>query len=290
MTNAPRPIQFLVSPGKRLVLLFLLMICGLFATVLLTAILSGLIPPEKARAAARISTVIQDVLMLIAPAIITAVLVTRLPARLLAIDRGPGLLPSVLAVVVLIIASPFMSVIIEWNASVHLPESMSGIEQSLRAMEDRAGNAVLFMLGDHSVANLIMNLLIVAVLAGVSEELFFRGALQRLLGTTALSPTAAVWIAAILFSAVHFQFFGFVPRMLLGVYFGYLLLWSRSVWLPVIAHTANNAMYVVLQYTTGNGEPDLGQSGSGAAAIVASVLLTAAGLWYIRRLLTNTEE
>ncbi|MDE6269714.1 MAG: CPBP family intramembrane metalloprotease, partial [Muribaculaceae bacterium] len=102
------------------------------------------------------------------------------------------------------------------------------------------------------------NILIIGVAAGVSEELFFRGALQRLLSTGGMSTHAAVWTAAVVFSAMHLQFFGFVPRMLLGAYFGYLLVWSRSIWLPAAAHALNNTVYVIMQwYYLRNGEPDV---------------------------------
>ncbi|MDE6391000.1 MAG: CPBP family intramembrane metalloprotease, partial [Duncaniella sp.] len=91
----------------------------------------------------------------------------------------------------------------------------------------------------------IASILIVGVLAGLSEELYFRGALQRLLATSPLGAHTAVWVTATLFSLMHMQFYGLVPRILLGALFGYLFLWTGSIWLPVIIHALNNSIYIL---------------------------------------------
>ncbi len=78
--------------------------------------------------------------------------------------------------------------------------------------------------------------------------IFFRGALQRIMATGGVSAHAAIWIAAFVFSAFHMQFFGFLPRLLIGAFFGYLLWWSGSLWLPVCAHALNNTMALVLEW------------------------------------------
>lgn len=273
-------ITFLVSPGKRLLLLLFTFVIGAIVSAVGAGVLVAMGGQERYVAMLRISTVVQDIFMLIVPAVVTAMLVTRQPVELLCLGRAPRYQMVVAAVLVMIFSSPFMSWIIELNASMHLPESLAGFEAKIRAMEDNATAAVEMVLGPHTVGNLVVSLLIVGVMAGVAEELFFRGALQRLLASARMSPHVAVWIAAAVFSAVHFQFFGFVPRMLLGAFFGYLMLWSGSVWLPMIAHAVNNSLYVVLRYTTGSGEPSISGADS-AASIIISALLTIAGLWVI---------
>lgn len=219
--------------------------------------------------------------MLVVPAVLAAVIVTRRPARLLCLDTTPGVMTYIAAIGAMLLFSPLMSVIVEWNASLHLPASMSGLETALREMEAKAGGAVEFMLGPDTAGNLVMSLLIVALMAGFSEELFFRGALQRILAGTRLSPVAALWIAAFIFSAIHMQPFGFVPRLLLGAYFGYLLVWTGSVWVPMAAHVTNNALYVAMRYATGSGEPELG--GAELPAIVAGTVLSALLIYYLYR-------
>lgn len=261
-------------------MLLLTFVVGLVVTGLAGGLLLNMGGPDKAVAMLRIATVIQDIFMLIMPALVTALIVTRQPVKLLALGRMPSAGRVLIAIAVMLLASPAMSWIIELNSSIQLPESLAALEQKMRAMEDSAQATLDFMLGAHTPANLFVNILLIGLLAGFSEELFFRGALQRLINSTGLSATAAIWISAIIFSAIHMQFYGFVPRMLLGVYFGYLLVWSGSVWLPVIVHAFNNSMFLVLKYMTGNGDPSIGAEGSmeSVIAIIASVLATAAGL------------
>jgi membrane protease YdiL (CAAX protease family) len=147
-----------------------------------------------------------------------AVVATRLPARLLAVDKKPKLLTVLLAFATLVCATPAMNASIEWNANWHLPEAFSGFEALMRQMEDAAQTVTDQLMAKSTVPSLIVSILIVGVLAGFSEELFFRGAMQRLFGEMGMNKHVAVWSVALIFSVMHFQFFGFVPRMLLGVF------------------------------------------------------------------------
>ena len=87
-----------------------------------------------------------------------------------------------------------------------------------------------------TVPSLIVSVLIVGVFAGFSEELFFRGAMQRIMMSTRLNLHVTIWVVAVIFSLFHFQFFGFMPRLLLGAYFGYLLVLRRSLLGSVFGH------------------------------------------------------
>lgn len=193
----------------------------------------------------RISTVLQDILVFILPAIAAAMLVTRLPATLLKIDVRPQLKQCLLACIILLTSMPLMNLIVEWNQNITLPESLQGIESALKGLEESASGAIGSMIGGTSVADLAISILLIGVLTGVAEELFFRGAFQNLLFSTRMRRHLAVWIAAIVFSLLHFQFYGFVPRILLGAYFGYLMWWTGSVWTPVICHALNNSLAVL---------------------------------------------
>jgi membrane protease YdiL (CAAX protease family) len=88
----------------------------------------------------------------------------------------------------------------------------------------------------------------IAFLPSIGEELLFRGVIQRIFTNWTRNYHWGIWISALLFSALHMQFYGFIPRMFLGVLFGYLLVWSGSMWLPIIAHFINNAVAVVAMY------------------------------------------
>lgn len=146
----------------------------------------------------------------------------------------------------MLLLSPAISLLGAWNQQMSLPEFMAPIENWMRRQEDTAQQLTERLLQDLSYLTLFFNLIVVAVVAGITEEFFFRGALQRILNKWASNHHLVIWTAAILFSSFHLQFFGFVPRLLLGAYFGYLLYWGKNIWIPVFAHFANNATAVVV--------------------------------------------
>lgn len=278
------------KPGSAIVLLFSMFAFFLILTPILTGLLGGLF--KKPEAALRIAMVVQDLLVFIIPALVMALVSTRLPARLLAVDVRPACNQLFLALLALLCSVPAMNLIISWNEGIHLPESMAGVEATLRTLEKNAADVTEMLMAGASVPSLIVSVLIIGVLAGFSEELFFRGALQRMVMMTKLNAHAAIWLVAFLFSLFHFQFFGFVPRMLLGAFFGYLLWWSGSLWIPVAVHMFNNALVVCSTWYSTN-HPDsefsadsigVDVSSPGSVIIVAmSVLLTALAIYFVRK-------
>ena len=143
-----------------------------------------------------------------------------------------------------LIAAP-INFIAMLNQQMELPTFMAPVEQWMRSQEDLAQQLTQNMIGDGTPQLLAINLIVMALCPAITEEFFFRGALQRLIGKWNPNPHFVIWNAAILFSAFHLQFYGFIPRMLLGAYLGYLLLWTRSIWIPVFAHFINNATAVI---------------------------------------------
>jgi hypothetical protein len=111
---------------------------------------------------------------------------------------------------------------------------------------------------------LAFNIFLIALIPAFGEELFFRGAVQGIIQEK-MNVKFAIWITAIVFSAIHMQFYGFLPRMLLGAFFGYLLFWSENLWLPIAAHFTNNAVAIVFYYLKYNGYklPDIDTVGTG---------------------------
>ena len=93
-----------------------------------------------------------------------------------------------------------------------------------------------------------------AILPAIGEELLFRGVFQRLLTEWTRNIHWGIILAALLFSFFHFEFYGFLPRFLLGVFFGYLFVWTSSIWVPILAHFTNNFIIVVYSFyqATGN--------------------------------------
>ncbi|MBM3913444.1 MAG: CPBP family intramembrane metalloprotease [Sphingomonadales bacterium] len=88
----------------------------------------------------------------------------------------------------------------------------------------------------------LLGVVVLALLPAFGEELVFRGSLQPILQQQLRNPHAGVWVSALLFSAIHGQWLGFVPRCLLGALFGYLVLWSGSVWPAMMGHFCNNLL------------------------------------------------
>lgn len=275
---------------------FILFICIALVGFFISGVISSLIIAKfgmQSTAAMRIAAVMQSLFQLIVPAIATAMIVTRRPATFLAIDRRIDLRLLLLAAAALITATPMMNRLIALNEAVTLPDSLAWLEQSLKQMEEQAAATIAVMQGGTSVGDLVMNILIIGVLAGLGEELFFRGTFLRLMTTGRINPHIAVWTVAVVFSAVHLQFYGFVPRTLLGAYFGYLVVWTRCLWIPVIIHALNNIIYVSSEWIAarqGLDESAINSYDGNLLVNAASVIITAALLIVIYRLRPKEEK
>lgn len=278
-----------LRPGKSLMLflcifVFMFIISGLLASFLLGRI-------ADPAAAMRIATVIQDLLIFIVPPVATAVLSSRLPARWLSIERQPQPILLLGAIAILIVAMPWLNLVVELNKNITLPQFLSPLEEKMRMLEDSAQAATDLMLGGASVWSMLVSVLIVGVLAGLSEEIFFRGGLQRIMLSLKFNQNAAIWVTALIFSAFHFQFYGFLPRLLLGAYFGYLVYWTRCLWIPIVVHAFNNTLIVVSTWMTTNRmtEVDIDKVGidlsrpSDLISVIIGGLLTIVGIYYYSR-------
>lgn len=268
-----------------------LMLCCFVLMFVIVSFITGLLMSKMTSnvgGAVRIAILLQDLFVFMLPAIVTAIMMTRLPARFLYIDVAPRIWVTLLAIATLFSSMPWMNWLISWNEGITFPESMKGVESMLRASEKEAGRMVDIILEGASFGSLIVSVCIVGVLAGLSEELFFRGALLRLFNQMRMNPQVAIWIVAIIFSVMHFQFFGFFPRMLLGAFFGYLVWWTRSLWVPIIVHMVNNSVVVVSRWIEKKDgiESMVNTVGTGSdnwSLILLSLLLTAFGLYLIYR-------
>lgn len=132
------------------------------------------------------------------------------------------------------------------NQKMTLPDALKPLEEWMRAKEDEAEKMVLKLLTMRTTTDFLVNMFMIAVLPAVAEELMFRGGVQRSFLKMFGNPHAAIWITAIIFSAIHVQFFGFIPRLLLGALFGYIYLWTKSLWYPMFAHFLNNGYAVCM--------------------------------------------
>ena len=151
-------------------------------------------------------------------------------------------------VVVTICLSPLINLLLDWNSHLQLPASLAAMEEMMRSMETEAEKLTESFLVMHTNFDLIINLLMIALLPAVGEELLFRGVLQKLIQQATKNKHWAVLITGFIFSAIHMQFFGFLPRFMLGIFLGYLLVWTGSIWAPILAHFINNGSAVLLSY------------------------------------------
>lgn len=226
-----------------------LMICGLFLTSLLTLLpVGGGIYMQWA------IFVGQNILAFILPAVLAwRICFRQNPIHAIEADVVPSIKMLLFALAVYVIGIPALNQVVYWNQEMHLPETFAPFEEWCRKMESLAEQQTEGLLSTTNVLHTIVNILIIGVLTGIGEEFFFRGALQRMLIRCKVNCQVAIWVSAIVFSALHFQFFGFVPRLLLGVWFGYLYAWSGSIWVNSFAHALNNSLVIVSAWLINKG-------------------------------------
>ncbi len=194
----------------------------------------------------------QAVGIFIVPPLVLAYLWSDKPVEYLCLDKRPGLGSAFFVILFMVLVIPFVNLLGEWNQQLRLPHAFAAIEAQMKASETEIALLTEKLLDVHGLKGLFANVFLIAFIPALGEELFFRGALQRILENKK-HAIFAIWLTAFIFSAIHFQFYGFVPRFLLGAFFGYLLVWSGNLWLPVLAHFTNNAVAIVFYYLKHNG-------------------------------------
>lgn len=174
------------------------------------------------------------------------------PFNQMSLNRGLSLKQGLVAFFFAVAALPLISMLAEWNKGMELPSFLASVEEIMRQMEESALAMTEKFLNTSSFGMMIVNLFVMALLPAVCEEMMFRGWLQRVLSDR-LNYHVAIWVSAFIFSAIHFQFYGFVPRMIIGVALGYLYCYTGSLWAPIIAHFTNNAAAVITAFLAYNG-------------------------------------
>ena len=198
-------------------------------------------------------------------------------------SRRLSLVPVVVSVFTVVIFMAVNSVFIEWNAQFDFPDFAQGFEHWAREQEDTATELTQFLTNLSSSGELILALIVIAVLPAIGEEIVFRGLIQNELYRGTKNIHVAIWFAAILFSAIHMQFYGFLPRLLLGALFGYLYFWSGNLMLAIIAHFVNNAVSILALYFYQQGKFAFdveSQESAPWSLVIPSALLTAGLLYY----------
>jgi membrane protease YdiL (CAAX protease family) len=239
--------------------------------------------------------VVQSIGVFIIPPFILGWLFNGDIAQYLSLNKNINFASVLLVLVLSFAASPFINLIGELNENMQLPDWLSGMEDWMKSTEEKAAELTEIFLKVETTGGLMFNVFMIAFLPAIGEELLFRGVIQRIFTNWTRNFHWGIWISAILFSALHMQFYGFVPRLFLGVLFGYLLVWSGSIWLPIVAHFINNAVAVIAMYMIDKGLlssdiENIGTTSDSYYMAAVSFLLIVVFMQMIKRQNKLTEE
>ena len=187
----------------------------------------------------------------------------------------------------------FNGLLMYWNSQMVLPEFLSGVEQWMREMETQLMELTVFLTDFQSIPELLTGILVIGVFAGLGEELFFRGLIQPKMQVYFRSPHWGIWVTAFIFSAIHAQFFGFLPRLFLGALFGYLYHYTGSLFYPILGHILNNALTLLLVYGSNQGFIDLDVQATDTVSYPAALvgfLVLILGFLYFKKVNRVTNE
>ncbi len=199
-------------------------------------------------AAVKVLQAVSSVAMFLVPPLVFAYLSDSKPLNYIGLKKPVPVVFFAIGVIMTLVAFPMVAWLSELNQHLHLPPSMQATEKVLRDAEVQNNNLLKTLLDMKSPADLVIMLLMLAVLPGVAEELFFRGVLQRLFIQITKRPWVGIIITAVIFSALHGQFLGFIPRVVLGIVLGALFWFSGSLWPGILAHFIYNGLQIVLVY------------------------------------------
>ncbi len=192
----------------------------------------------------------------ILPAIFTTMLVYKSEAvKYLKLEKLPNIRQVSLAFLLLIVSVPLVQYSYLLNKMVHLPKWMMDLEQDTSKMLEA------IIKKDYWYES-VLNVLLIGAVPAIGEEMMFRGILQQQLGRIFKNEHVMVWLSAAIFSAIHMQFEGFLARMVLGALLGYLFVWTRNLWVPMIVHLLNNSLQIIYVYAANITPSEMDKMGS----------------------------
>ncbi|HTX87942.1 MAG TPA: CPBP family intramembrane glutamic endopeptidase [Bacteroidales bacterium] len=227
--------------------------------------------------------VLQDLALFLIPPLLASFLFSPEPARFLGLKQKSGVRIYLLVLLIMFACLPFLNWTVTVNEAMKLPGFLKGVEQWMMDAEDQAARLTDVFLKSETFGGFAFSLLMIAILPAIGEELFFRGLLQRLFRDWLKNPHVAIVLVAVIFGIFHLQFYGILPRILLGLLLGYLYYWSGSLWVPVFAHFLNNGSAVVISFLADRGLISVTYEKFGATdnafLIAGSAVLTGLLIW-----------
>ena len=186
------------------------------------------------------------------PPIAYAFLVKEKPVNALGL-KNAKILWFLIGTAIIFAILPLNSILAEWNAGLKLPESLSALEQMIKDMQESATAMIEKFVSVDTIGGLILNLFMIAGLAALGEELLFRSIIQTSLIKICKNAHVGILIASAIFSFIHLEFYGFVPRLILGMLLGYMFYFSGSIWIPMLMHFLNNGTVVLIYFLNNKG-------------------------------------
>ena len=230
---------------------------------------------------------------LLLPAVIYLWLCTPETEKLSSLYISPSSTTIVLSFLLIVLAQPLIGWANELNSNLSLPEGLSSIEDWMRNAENQGALITEAFLSTTSTGGLLINVFMIAILPAFAEEILFRGVLASLFKNWTKNIHIAVFLSSLIFAAIHLQFYGFLPRFLLGMALGYLFFWSGSLWLPIVAHFANNFLSVIVEFLFRRGIIHTNAENFGmdnAAWLTAISIVGVSGLMFYIYKLTFTQK
>ena len=261
-THPEPPSLFARKPGHSLLIGSLLLVSGLllgsYAYLTLYAAFTGQtlqalrdfgIDPETSWEI-NVFRTLQMVVTLFAfclPAYFWAATENGSPFLLLRMKARPRIVLVLLACFGMIVSLPFIDFVQLSPESLRLPDFLYELQKSIVETEKKSTETIMLLLANPSFGVFLLNVLVVSIAPALAEEMFFRGFLLRSFRRFS-NIHVSVWASAFLFSFIHFQFLGFVSRLLLGAMLGYFFIYSGNLWVSIAAHFANNFFNVLLAW------------------------------------------
>lgn len=222
---------------------------------------------------------ISSLLIFIAPPLILYGFTRHKPMRAIGFRKPVTGWMLLIGVALMFVSLPFTSQLGIWNENMKLG-SFEALEDWLQSMEDMAGDFTERMLQVDTVGGLLFNLLVIALIPAIGEELTFRGVMQQSLVKRCKNVHVGIILSAAIFSFIHFQFYGFLPRMFLGILLGYMFYYSGSLWTSILMHFINNGAAVVVAYLGQKGLTDIDMEDFGSTTnlwlMIGSLVVTVA--------------
>ncbi len=217
---------------------------------------------------------INQIGIFVLPAFLYAFLEKNKPFDFLKLNRTINFRSLIFSILIILSALPAINWMVEINERMNLPEFLSGLENWMKESEEKTKLITDIFLDVSTISGLMVNLFIIAFLAALGEELLFRGVILKLFIESTKNIHWGIIISAALFSALHMQFYGFLPRMALGVIFGYVFVWSGSLWVPIVLHFIFNGMTVVASYLYNIGVISIDPDSLGSSSSIVLVSLS----------------